>query len=229
MSANGLYAYISANVKAPRLTEGFKRDYLTADQARRLLQQIDCSSLQGKHDYAMLLLMLTTGLRTIEVMRALIGDLRPCAGMTVLYIQGKGQHEKAEYVKISPQVEQPLRLYISARQDSSDSAPLFASVSRRNDSQPLTTRSISRIVKQRLAGADLVSDRLTAHSLRHTAATLNLLAGGTPEETQQLLRHKSITTTMIYSHALERADNPSECRITNVLLGSAAEYGFQQD
>ena len=48
----------------------------------------------------------------------------------------------------------------------------------------MTTRSISRVAKNHLIEIDLNSDRLTAHSLRHTAATLNLLNGGTVEETK---------------------------------------------
>lgn len=66
------------------------------------------------------------------------------------------------------------------------------------------------------AGYD--SDRLTAHSMRHTAATLNLLNGGSLEETQQLLGHSNISTTMIYSHALKRTQNESENRIEAAIL-----------
>lgn len=83
----------------------------------------------------------------------------------------------------------------------------------------MTTRSISRIAKTRLVSAGLESSRLTGHSLRHTAATLNLLAGGTVEETQQLLGHANINTTLIYSHALERAKNNSEDRIAKAIFG----------
>ena len=82
----------------------------------------------------------------------------------------------------------------------------------------MTTRSISRIVKGTLIEAGYDSDMLSAHALRHTAATLNLLNGGTLEETQQLLRHQNISTTMIYSHALERAGNKSEERIASGLF-----------
>ena len=83
----------------------------------------------------------------------------------------------------------------------------------------MTTRSISRVAKENLVAAGLESDRLTAHSLRHTAATLNLLNGGTVEETQQLLGHANIKTTLIYSHALERAKNESENRIAAAIFG----------
>ena len=83
----------------------------------------------------------------------------------------------------------------------------------------MTTRSISRLAKESLIQVDLNSDRLTAHSFRHTAATLNLLNGGTVEETQQLLDHANINTTLIYSHALERASNNSENRIAMAIFG----------
>jgi integrase/recombinase XerC len=83
----------------------------------------------------------------------------------------------------------------------------------------MTTRSISRTVKQRLQQIGLDSDRLTAHSLRHTAATLNLLNGASIEETQQLLGHSNINTTLIYAHALERASNNSESRIAGAIFG----------
>ena len=84
----------------------------------------------------------------------------------------------------------------------------------------MTTRSISRLVKDHLVDAGMDSDRLTAHSLRHTAATLNLLNGGSVEETQQLLDHRNINTTLIYSHALERAKNNSENRIAKAIFGA---------
>jgi integrase/recombinase XerC len=83
----------------------------------------------------------------------------------------------------------------------------------------MTTRSISRIAKDKLVNAGFNSDRLTAHSFRHTAATLNLLAGATIEETQQLLRHTNSSTTMIYAHHLDRMRNNSENRIANVIFG----------
>ena len=163
--------------------------------------------------------MITTGLRTIEVIRADIGDLRAIGNDTVLYIQGKGHDEKTDFVKVSEPVEMAIREYLKNRNTTDDSQPLFASEANRNKGDRMTTRSISRIVKGKLINAGFNSDRLTAHSLRHTAATLNLLNGGTIEETQQLLRHTSINTTMIYSHHLDRMRNNSEDRVAKVIFG----------
>lgn len=210
---------IAANVKGVRLTKDFKKDCLTADQAKDLLESIDRSSLAGKRDYAMLSLMLTTGLRDCEVARACIEDMQTIAGQSALFIQGKGHDGKDQAVKLAPKVEKAIREYLKERGETDKKAFLFIGVSNRNaDGAAMTTRSISRIVKSRMQAIGLDSERLTAHSLRHTAATLNLLNGGTLEETQQLLRHSSITTTQIYSHALTWADRKSENRIADAVL-----------
>lgn len=214
----GLWADIAKGVKGVKIDKSFKKDCLTASQAKDLLASVDRSTLQGKRDYAVLCLMLTTGLRDIEVARACIEDMRVCGGYLALYIQGKGRSEKAEYVKLAEPVERALREWLAARGRVDGSEPLFCSISNNGAKTALTTRSISRLVKVRLQAIGLNSGRITAHSLRHTAATLNLLAGGSLEETQQLLRHKSIVTTMIYSHALERAANQSENRIAEAVF-----------
>ena len=122
-------------------------------------------------------------------------------------------------VKIAEPVEAAIRKYLMVRGETDSSAPLFSSISNRNSGGRMTTRSISRVAKNHLIEIDLKSDRLTAHSLRHTAATLNLLNGGTVEETKQLLGHANINTTLIYSHALERAKNDSESRIAKAIFG----------
>lgn len=214
----GIYPNIADNVKAVKLDKGHKKDYLTTSQVKDMLSTADGSTLTGLRDYAILSLMVTTGLRTIEVARANFEDMRAVADFTALYIQGKGHTEKTEYVKLTAPVENAIRAYLKARGSVKSNEPLFCSTSNRDKGERLTTRSISRIAKTHLVEAGLNSERLTAHSLRHTAATLNLLNGGSVEETQQLLRHTSINTTMIYSHALERAKNNSEQRIADAIF-----------
>lgn len=215
----GLYPDIANHVKGAKLDTGHKRDYLTSKQAARLLEGVDRSSLKGLRDYAILSLMVTTGLRTVSVIRADIQDIRTVGDDVALFYQGKGHEEKATFVKLAPPVEEAIRAYLKARGPADKTAPLFASIAHRNNGQRMTTRSISRLAKEHLVNIGLDSDRLTAHSLRHTAATLNLLNGGTIEETKQLLDHASIDTTLIYSHALERAKNKSEIRIAKAVFG----------
>lgn len=214
----GLYPNVAEHIKGAKVTRTHKKDALTTRQIKEVLAGIDQGTIQGKRDYAIMALMVTCGLRTVEVIRANIEDLRTAGDSTALFLQGKGRDDKDEYVKVPPPVEKAIRAYLKARGPAEATAPLFASVSDRNNGAPLTTRSVSRIAKGRFVLAGYDSDRITAHSLRHTAGTLNLLNGGTLEETQQLLRHGNINTTMIYVHSLERAKNESEARIAAAIF-----------
>ena len=162
--------------------------------------------------------MITGGLRTIEVSRADIGDLRTAGENTVLYVQGKGREEKTEYIKISEPVEKAIRAYLTARGETAETAPLFASTSNNNKGGRVTTRAISGLVKEHLKEAGYDSSRLTAHSLRHTAVTLSLLAGKEITEVQQFARHANIATTMIYNHALDRAKNTCSEAVANAIF-----------
>lgn len=218
-SQENIYPNIAQRVKGSKLDTEHKKDYLTTKQVNTLLKNIDRTTLKGLRDYAILALMITSGLRTIEVVRANIEDIRTVADFTALFLQGKGHDEKTQYIKIAEPVEDAIRAYLKARGTTKPTEPLFTSLSNRDSGERMTTKSISRIAKSNLVNAGLDSDRLTAHSLRHTTATLNLLNGGTVEETQQLLRHTNINTTLIYSHALERAKNNSEARVAKAIFG----------
>ena len=202
-----LYPNIADHLKGAKLDREHKKDYLTSGQVKEILSNIERESVQGLRDYAILTLMVTGGLRDIEVCRADIGDLRTVGEHTVLYVQGKGRQEKTEYIKVSPQVEKAIRAYLKARGKAGEDAPLFASLSNNSKGQRLSTRSVSGIVKNRLKEAGYDSERLTAHSLRHTAVTLSLLAGKDITEVQQFARHANIATTMIYNHSLDKAKN----------------------
>ena len=212
----GLYPNIAEKIKGAKLDQAHKKDYLTVDQIKDVLNNIDTSTITGARDYAIIVLMVTGGLRTIEVSRADMDDMRNVGNSPALYIQGKGRDEKTEYVKLPLQVFKAIGRYREMLEKQYD--VLFVSTSNNNKGQRLTTRSISGIVKKRLKEAGYTSNRLTAHSLRHTAGTLNLMNGGTLEETQQLLRHSNINTTMIYLHHLERENNQSEKRIADALF-----------
>lgn len=215
----GLYPNVAQHIKGVKLDTEHKKDYLTTKQVMKLLASVDRSNLVGLRNYAILTLMVTSGMRTVEITRANIEDIRTVADFTALFIQGKGHEEKNTYIKVVEPVEDAIREYLTARGTTELTEPLFVSESDRNNGERMTTRSISRIVKEALKTAGFNSDRLTAHSLRHTTATLNLLNGGTVEETQQLLRHTNINTTLIYSHALERAKNKSEERVAKAIFG----------
>ena len=218
LAQEGIYPNIAEKLKGAKIRKEHKRDCLTSNQSKSVLNEIDTATAKGKRDYAMIALLLTTGLRTIEIIRADIADLRTVGDDTVLFVQGKGRDDKSEYVKIAPKVETAIRKYLMTRTDTAPDAPLFTSESNHNQDGRLTTRTIRRLVKDALLNVGLNSDRLTAHSLRHTAATIALLKGAELAEVQQMLRHQNINTTMIYSHALSRAQNNSELTIADAIF-----------
>jgi integrase/recombinase XerC/integrase/recombinase XerD len=214
-----LYPNIAKGVKGAKKAKGFRKDPLTVGQARDLLSGVDRATIQGKRDHALLSLLVRTGLRTIEVIRAETGDIRQEGGEAVLWIQGKGRDTKDEFVLLTPETLRPLNEYLQARGKIEDNEPLFTSLSDRNRNQRLTTRTLRDIVKQNLKGIGLDSDRLTAHSLRHTAITLSLMGGATIQEAQGLARHSNINTTLIYAHNINRIAQAPERKIDALLAG----------
>lgn len=215
----GYYPNVAEHLKGSKLNREHKKDYLTSRQVKQVLEQVDRTTIKGKRDYAILTLMITAGMRTIEVSRANIEDLRTLGDNTVLYVQGKGRQEKAEFIKIPAHTEKVIREYLKDRGTADGTQPLFTSTSNNNNGSRITTRSISGLVKEHLKGAGFDSERLTAHSLRHTAVTLSLLAGESLEEVQQFARHSNISTTMIYNHSLDKAKNNCSEAISKAIFG----------
>lgn len=221
LNASGaMEANPASGVKSPKVKKGFRKDALSQSQARALLASINRQSLIGKRDYALLALMLTCGLRDIEISRAKICDLRTIAGQSALQVWGKGRDFADEAVKLAAPVEEAIRDYLKARGETDEGAPLFSSASNRNAKAiGMTTRSISRIVKSRLIAIGINSERVTAHSLRHSCATLARLAGASREEVQACLRHASSETTALYDHALTWAGRQVETKVASSLFG----------
>ena len=196
-----LYEDVAKDIKGAKIDRSHKKDYLTADQVKALLRAVT-----SPRDKAMLAAMVCCGLRCIEVTRLNVEDLTVSAGHTVLMVQGKG-HEERTPVKVPQAVERLLRQYLSERKDITEKAPLFTAAGNRNISGRLTTRSVSRIIKELFRTEGLDTPRLTAHSTRHTAVTLALLAGQSLEAVKDFARHASLATTLIYAHDLEHANN----------------------
>ena len=233
-SVRSFYAYSEDNgienlahrVKGVTDSRSFKKEPLTPDQARRLLASIDCSTEKGMRDFAILNLMLRTGLRDIEIVRANCKDIQTKAGVDVLYVQGKGRASKDSFVVLTPKALSPITTYLEKRGNVNELDPLFASVSSRNAGERLTVRSISRIAKSALRAIGIDDERYTAHSLRHTAITFSLLGGATERDAQQMARHANITTTMLYSHDIDRIKHAAEREIDNVLDQPDSLVGF---
>lgn len=204
LSSKGLYTNILVGCKTPRrsLKHGFIKQHLTEDKSAELL---DHFKEMGLRDYAMINLMLRTGLRTIEVVRADIGDITYKQGVRVLNVWGKGCTGKDDFVVLTDKAYEPIKEYLSqCRKKAKPGEPLFTSSSHRNGGERLTTRSISRICKEGLQAIGLDGREYTAHSLRHTTAVAILKASGNNvADAQHVLRHTTPTTTQIYLESIK--------------------------
>ncbi len=216
---------IAKGIKGAKRVRGFRKDPLTVEQVKELLGSIEKSSIKGLRDYALINLLIRTGLRTIEAIRANVGDIRQQGGEALLYIQGKGRDEKDEFVLLTGETLKPIYQYLQARGSAKSEEPLFSSLSHRNGGDRLTTRTARRIIKARFHQIGIDSDRLTAHSLRHTAVTLSLKAGSTIQEAQALARHTNINTTLIYAQNIDRIKQAPERKIDALIAGNIGNIG----
>ena len=216
---------LKAGVKIDR--DKHKRDYLSVERAQELMAAMPATNVMQLRDRAVVGLMITTGLRCCSVQKALYEDLRTAGDSDVLYFQGKGHTSKDSYVKVSPAVAQMIRDYLKARFNGAEPKGrdyLFVSTSRNHvakydSTDELSTQAIRAIVKKAMKAIGFDDSRHTAHSLRHTAATLMLRSGEPLENVRNVLDHKNVQTTLIYAKALEREKNNAELAVSNLIFG----------
>lgn len=213
--ANKLYPNIAKGIKAPRRVQAFKKQHLTDNKSSELLSYFEAKSLR---DYAIVNLILRTGLRTIEVVRADIGDITFKGGRHILRVWGKGHTEKDDFVVLSDRAYLPIANYLATRKGAKAGEPLFTSDSNNNKGQRLTTRTISHICKEGLQAIGMDGKEFTAHSLRHTTAVAILKHGGSITDVQSVLRHSSPVTSQIYTESVKeelRLHNAPEMIVDN--------------
>ena len=214
--ANKFYPNIAKGIKSPKRKQQFKKQPLLPSQATGLLNY--CQDKTSR-DYAIINLLLRTGLRTVEVMRAKVEDITYKGSQRVLLVQGKGRDEKDDFVLLTDKTYTPIEKYLATRGSVTGSEPLFTSTSNNSQGKSLTTRSISYIAKEGLKAIGLNEKAFTAHSLRHTTAVNILRAGGSLETAQFTLRHSNPATTQIYTATLNeerRLSNSGEALIDSL-------------
>lgn len=216
---DGLYPNIADHLKTGvKLNHNHKRDALSADQCKELVTSVKGNSVKDLRDKAILSVMTTAGLRTVEVVRANVGDVRFERGKVFLYVQGKGHSQADEKVLLSRQAHKAITVYLKARGKVQATEPLFTSTSNRNKNGRLDTQAVRKMVKKNLRGIGLDSPRLSAHSLRHSVATNLIEAQVALPKVQMVMRHKSLSTTMIYQHAYERYNNDGEQILADIIF-----------
>lgn len=170
--------------------------FLSAEDIGRLLGAPPADCPMGCRDRAILETMYSAGLRVSEAVGLNRGDLDLEAG--ILRVRGKGRRERL--APIGSYAAKALDRWLSVckvhpREPAGPAAPVFLNRFGRR----LTTRSVARMLEKYLQETGLDS-RTTPHSLRHSFATHLLDRGADIRSVQELLGHKSLVTTQIYTH-----------------------------
>lgn len=212
-----LYPNIARSVRPPRGMKGFKKMHLNENEAGELLSHLKAKSLR---DYAIVNLILRTGLRTIEVIRADIGDIKHKRGRRILKVWGKGFDDKDNFVILGDATWNPIQEYLNSRGKVKKDEPLFITDGKGHRGARMSTRSVQYVCKEAMKAIGLEGHEYSAHSLRHTTAVLILKNGGDWQDVQRVLRHASPSTSQIYTATIEeevRLDRNPEGILDNVI------------
>lgn len=199
----GLMFNPAAGLKAPKKEHRFRRKPLSEEQIQKLF---DHFRKESKRDLAIATIMYYCGLRTIEISRLNVGDIRVEDGVREVWVMGKGKKEKDRCVKLSDKAFAPIKDYLSERENISPEDPIFLSEGIIGTPSRLTETTISRIVKSGLVAIGLDSREYTAHGIRHSAATNALLKGASVEQVQDMLRHADKKTTEAYIYTVREIE-----------------------
>lgn len=176
--------------------------FLTAEQMERLLNQPMTSQKNGPRDRAILELLFSTGLRVSE----LVSLNRDQVNLKTREFGVMGKGGRFRVIFISPRAAEVVMTYLRGRID--HHAPLFIRNLKKTDlvsddgSVRLSVRSIQRLVKKYVLRARLPVEA-TPHTLRHSMATDLLRNGADLRSVQEMLGHKNIATTQIYTHVTD--------------------------
>jgi len=168
--------------------------YLPPKEVKRVLKACDRRKTAGRRDYAILLLLARLGLRAGEVIALQLGDINWRAGE--ILVRGKGLLH--DWMPLPPDVGQALAFYLRRDRPTCRTRRVFVCTNAPYRSFAHAS-TLSTIVRQALARADLHSPLKGAHLLRHSLANSMLRSGATIGEIAEILRHRALNSTEIYA------------------------------
>src|SRR3990167_5341405 len=184
-------------------TESRSLKFLEREQVDRLVTSTDTSKEEGIRDRAIMELLFSTGLRVSELTKLNRDQIN--LDRREFGVIGKGGRSRIVFV--SDRASDWIKNYLNKRKDAFK--PLFIRYSGRiieennGERMRLTARSVERIVKKYVRATRLPVDA-TVHTLRHSFATDLLTNGADIRSVQEMLGHKNISTTQIYTHVTNR-------------------------
>ncbi len=184
-----------ASLKSPRQDDQLPK-FFTQSEIETLMSSFRAADWMQARDRAMLEVLYGGGLRVSELVHLADGDLEP--GAAVVVVGGKGKKERLAPVGsyAMEAVEKYVQLRDANRRRADGETALFVNA---RDGKRLTDRSVRRILRKSLLQAGLDPAR-SPHDLRHSFATHLLQNGADLRTVQELLGHRNLSTTQIYTH-----------------------------
>lgn len=177
------------DLEFPKIRKSLPK-YLTLDDCTKLLKAVEGPN--AKRDFAIIMLFLNCGIRRSELVGLNLSDVYEDR----IRVVGKGNKERIVYMGSS--CKKAIDSYLLERNQVvlSDNRALFGS----RDKNRISVSAVHRLVKKHMLAAGLDASQLSAHKLRHTAATLMLSNGVDVKTVQEVLGHENLNTTQIYTH-----------------------------
>ena len=178
-------------------------EFLTEEEAQAILRVPDRRTLQGKRDYAILLTLLTTGLRKAEICNLKVCDMKTYRNQPVLDLIGKGQ--KFRRVPLKAETLLAIQDYLKANGNGVDPGhPIFYTLGKHGpyEERALTRKAVDCLIKS-VAKRALIHKRIHPHVMRHTFATTLLDNGNDLRTVQALMGHSHTRTTESYLHSTD--------------------------
>lgn len=210
-------------------------EFLTEDEIGAVLRVPDRRTLKGKRDYAILLLMFSTGLRKAEVCGLRVSHVSTYRNQPVIDVIGKrNRHRRVALNKDVVEAVQDYQKVLKQRFTAEDAEnaeenspppnplqrgtnegkPLFFTLGEHGkcDVRPLTHKAVDCLLR-RVKRAALIAKRITPHTTRHTFATTLLDKGVDLKTVQELLGHSHIRTTEKYLHTTDEKKMDAVARL----------------
>lgn len=199
LARKGVKTLSAEKVELPKV-ESRSLKFLNREQVERLMSSVDISESKGMRDRAILEVMFSTGLRVSELSK--LDRDKIDLKQREFPVVGKGR--RVRVVFLTERAASWLVRYLGTREDAYK--PVWIRYSKKmsdpataGESMRLTVRTIQRIVEKyrKLAGLPI---KISPHVLRHTFATTLLSGGADLRSVQEMLGHKNIATTQVYTH-----------------------------
>lgn len=220
IAVRNFYDWLEYEEITKNITKGIKGIKLETKHLKRGLSVEEIKKVldvcKDKREVLLIKLMINCGLRCNEVVNIQLQDFYDDKGVIMLKVLGKARGGlKQDSVKIDYRLFELIQEYVK---EFNVTDYLFVSTSNHNSNGKLTTKTIRYIVTNLFKKAGLDMERISSHSLRHSTCELLLEEGMPIQEVSEFMRHKSISTVLIYSKEINQRKSVLSNELANVLF-----------